>query len=74
MEGGTYVPGTQQSSLGRAANRDYAVVFETEETPAVIYPEEVIFHPANDYLLITKAVVVTASEAVALLTGKNPRA
>lgn len=42
--GGAFVPGVQQTKLGRAKNRMIALVFTTSELPDKAFPEEVLWH------------------------------
>ena len=63
--GGTYAPGTQKTQIGRAKNRDYAVIFTTRAIPHVVFEEETIWH--GDYIKLVTCKIVTAEEAVKLL-------
>lgn len=49
--GGAWVPGVQRSKLGRAQNRDYALLFSTPLLPDLVHSEEAVWHlphtPAN---------------------------
>lgn len=62
--GGELVPGVQATKLGRAKDRTFAVVFTTEEAPACVFPEEVIWRTKS---LKIQGFVVPAAEAQALL-------
>lgn len=66
----TFVPGVQQTRLGRAADRDWAVVFTTDETPdASPWGEEVVFNtPGKRPLPLAEAFIVPAAEVIATLT------
>lgn len=64
-EFGVHVPGVQQTKLGAAKSRDFAVIFETNEEPNVWFPEEVVWD-ANS-ITLTSAIVVSADEAISLL-------
>jgi len=65
--GGIYVPGVQRGHLGRAENRNYAVVFFAHEKPHFRVPEEVIWHTQT--LLISAPKCLRAEEAAKLLDG-----
>lgn len=65
--GGVRVDGVQHSVNGREA----AVLFETD-APCVRFPEESVFTLSGDSLVVTDAVVVEVSDAVACLTGTAP--
>ena len=69
-EGGSYIPGVQQTKLGRAKSRDAAVVFETDELPDTAFAEEVIWHLQK--LPIRNAQIVSAKEARSLLDNSLP--
>jgi len=66
--GGSSVPGVQKTKLGRALNRDFAVVFNAV-APCIAFPEEVIWK--KNELSIKNAFVVPAQEAVDLLDGSK---
>lgn len=44
VEGGSWVPGVQISSMGRARTRTKAIVFTTKYLPDYAMPEEVMWH------------------------------
>lgn len=44
VEGGSWVPNVQLSSMGRAKNRTVALVFTTKYLPDYAMPEEVMWH------------------------------
>jgi hypothetical protein len=70
MEGGSFVPGVQKTALGRAKNRDFAVIFTTAAVPYFVFPEEAIWKA--DYVTLSGAVIVPAAEALSLLTDEIP--
>jgi hypothetical protein len=63
--GGVAVPGVQHDYTGR---RNVAVLFATDSAPDTLFPEEVIWHRTKP-LPIRDAVLISATEADALLTG-----
>lgn len=65
--GGTYVPGVQQSKMGRAKSRDVAILFTTDEFPDTISPEEVIWHKPE--IAIKTARIIPIWKATKLLDG-----
>ena len=65
--GGEYIPGVQRGTHGRAENRDYAVMFSTDERPHFRAPEEVVWHTQT--LLISAPKCLRAEEAAKLLDG-----
>lgn len=65
VAGGAYVPGVQRTRLGRAQDRDWAVVFETDVRPDAAYPEEVMWR--TEELPVRDPRVVPADEALILL-------
>lgn len=68
VDNGEYVPGTQQPGFGRTAERDYAVIFTTDDEPVWEEIEETVWDvPENDGLVLTDAAVVTAEDAISLL-------
>lgn len=67
--GGEYVPGTQRTSHGRAENRDYAVLFSTEEKPHLRYPEEVVWHKKSIRIRVLECM--RAKKAAKLLDGST---
>jgi hypothetical protein len=68
--GGSYVPETQQTRLGRAKNRNVAVVFQTPELPDVAFPEEVIWH--LEKIPVYNVEIMPADQARTLLDGSIP--
>lgn len=66
VEGGAFVPTVQHTELGVAANREHAVVFTTSDNPDCVFPEETVWKSGR--VKLTEALVVTAVEAVELLT------
>ena len=67
--GGYASPGVQQTNLGRASNRDVAVVFKTDELPDRAYPEEVIWHMGQ--LPIQVLDIISSEEAFKLLDNSR---
>ena len=68
--GGKYVPGVQRTKLGRAKNRNAAVVFETNITPDVAFVEEVIWYLPE--LPISNPHAMPADKAAELLDDSLP--
>lgn len=67
--GGEYVPGTQRTELGRAENRNYAVLFATRRKPERLYPEEAVWHTQALQIEVLKCL--RAEEAIRLLDGSG---
>jgi len=67
---GMYVSGVQQTKLGRAKNRDWAVVFTTSDVPNSVFPEECVWN--RSYVVIDEVMVVSAGEAISILNPYNP--
>lgn len=66
--GGTFSPNTQLTSIGRKGkDRDYAVVFTTDELPDGCYPEECYWN--TNSLDIKIEDLLTTQEAKKLLNG-----
>jgi len=65
--GGIHVPGVQLSVGGRTQDLTAAVLFECDEMPDFIAPEEVVWDRSLAGLVITDPVVVTAEEAIECL-------
>lgn len=65
--GGEYMPEVQKTNLGRAENRDYAVLFFTEERPTRRFPEETIWH--KEKLPVQVLECMRAEKATKLLDG-----
>ena len=42
--GGAWVPGVQRTEMGRARNRNFALLFTTPELPDIVRPEEAMWH------------------------------
>ena len=63
--GGALVPSVQQTNLGRAKNRDFAVMFTTAEEPDVQFPEETIWR--KEYIDIQNGTIITREQAEGLL-------
>ena len=42
--GGEWVPGVQRTEMGRARNRNFALLFTTPELPDIVRPEEAMWH------------------------------
>jgi hypothetical protein len=61
-EGSPFVPGVQQTTLGRAKNRKVAVVFTTPLKPDYCYPEECVWR--LDEIPVKVERVMLASQAV----------
>lgn len=69
-KGGTYVPGVQQTKLGRAKSRDIAVYFTCRDLPDYCMPEECVWK--RDSLLIDNIMIKSASDAQRDLDGSLP--
>jgi len=69
--GGKYVPGVQQSNLGRAKERGVAILFTTDEFPDLVYPEEVMWHKPS--ITIKAARIIPIWQAIKLLDGSLVR-
>ena len=68
--GGEYTPGVQRTALGRARNRNWAVVFSTTVPPDRVYAEEVVWH-GRKAIPLNKAKLVPARKVIELLHGKS---
>lgn len=69
-KGGSYVPGVQQTKLGRAKSRDTAVYFTTRDLPNYAMPEECVWK--RDSLLIDNIEIRSATEAEKDLDNSLP--
>jgi hypothetical protein len=69
-QGGADVSGVQQTSMGRAKERNVAVVFTTNLLPNVAYPEEVIWH--MDSLPVSVVEIIPTEEAKKYLDDSLP--
>ena len=69
-KGGMYVPGVQQTKLGRAKSRDIAVYFTAIDLPDYCMPEECVWR--RDSLLVDNVEIKSASEAEKDLDGSLP--
>lgn len=65
LETGYYVPGVQETTLGRPTNRQTAVIFETDAVPAYEYEEESVWHA--DYIDIKNVIITSSKEAASML-------
>lgn len=69
-KGGTYVPGAQQTKLGRAKSRNIAVCFTARDLPDYAMPEECVWK--RDSLLVDNIEIISAEEAIKGLDGSLP--
>lgn len=69
-KGGVFVPGVQQTKLGRAKSRDIAVYFTAMDLPDYCMPEECVWK--RDSLLIDNIEIKPASDAEIDLDGSLP--
>ena len=67
--GGAYVPGVQETSLGRAKHRKRAVLFSTYKYPDQVFPEEVIWREKK--IKLRTVVEISYKKAVRLLDSSQ---
>ncbi len=71
IEGGSWTPSVQTSSMGRAKNRTIAVVFTSKYLVDYAMPEEVMWH--MDQLPIDVVDIIDLDEAKKLLNNSIPQ-
>jgi len=67
--GGAYVPGVQETSLGRPKHRKKVVLFSTYTYPDLVYPEEVVWKEKK--IKLRTAVELPYKKALRLLDGSK---
>lgn len=73
QEGSPFVPGVQQTTLGRAKNRKVAVVFTTPVKPDYCYPEECVWRREDIPVKVERVMVAKHAVAEYLQIQKEAR-
>ena len=69
IEGGSWTPGVQRSSMGRAKNRDVALVFTTPYLPDLAQPEEVMWHMSSLPVSVIDVYDLTDAKGLSAVKG-----
>lgn len=72
-EGSPFIPGVQQTSLGRARNRKVAVVFTTSIDPDYCYPEECVWRADDIPVKVERVMMAQQAVKDYLTVGKTAK-